>query len=309
MKAAIYCRLSEEDRDKKRKTDESESIHNQKELLKEYAAKKGWEVYQVYTDEDYGGSDRTRPAFGSLLADAEEKKFDIVLCKTQSRFTREVELVEKYIHGLFPIWGIRFVSVVDNADTANEGNKKARQINALVNEWYLEDMSESIRSVLDDKRKKGLHIGSFALYGYKKDPHQKGRIIIDPEAASVVKKIYAMAEEGFTVAAIAECLNRDGILNPTAYKQKKGLRYRQVSEKTLWRGSGVSSILRNRMYTGTMVQGRQGSVSYKLRKNGQRPKEKWFIVENTHEPIIERERWEAVQNRGRGTKKNIETVV
>ena len=106
--------------------------------------------------------------FNKLLNDAEHRKFDIILCKTQSRFTRELELVEKYIHGLFPIWGIRFISIVDNADTANKGNKKSRQINGLVNEWYLEDMSENIRSVLADRRKNGFHIGAFALYGYKK---------------------------------------------------------------------------------------------------------------------------------------------
>lgn len=96
------------------------------------------------SDDDYTGADRNRPEFQRLLRDAEEKAFEIILCKTQSRFTRELELVEKYIHGLFPVLGIRFVSIVDNADTNNKGNKKSRQINGLVNEWYLEDMSENI---------------------------------------------------------------------------------------------------------------------------------------------------------------------
>ena len=148
MKAAIYCRLSEEDRNKQCETDDSGSIRNQKAMLMQYAAGQGWEIYHIYSDDDYTGSDRRRPEFNRLLADAKAHKFDIVLCKTQSRFTRELELVEKYIHGLFPIWGIRFVSIVDNADTANKGNKKSRQINGLVNEWYLEDMSDNIRSVL-----------------------------------------------------------------------------------------------------------------------------------------------------------------
>ena len=167
-KAAIYCRLSEEDRNKVHETDDSSSIQNQKSMLVQYALEQGWEVYHIYSDDDYTGSDRRRPEFNRLLKDAEQRKFDIVLCKTQSRFTRELELVEKYIHGLFPIWGIRFISIVDNADTANKGNKKSRQINGLVNEWYLEDMSENIRSVLTDRRKNGFHIGAFALYGYKK---------------------------------------------------------------------------------------------------------------------------------------------
>ena len=127
MKAAIYCRLSEEDRNKANPSEDSGSIRNQKSMLIGYALEKGWEIYKVYSDDDYTGADRKRPAFNQLLRDAEDGKFQIVLCKTQSRFTRELELVEKYIHGLFPLWGIRFVSIVDNADTENRGNKKSRQ--------------------------------------------------------------------------------------------------------------------------------------------------------------------------------------
>lgn len=120
-------------------------------MLLQYAIAQGWEVCSLHSDDDYTGSDRNRPEFQRLLNDAEQRKFDIILCKTQSRFTRELELVEKYIHGLFPVWGIRFVSIVDNADPASKGNKKSRQINGLVNEWYLGDMSENIRSVLNNR--------------------------------------------------------------------------------------------------------------------------------------------------------------
>ena len=132
MKTAIYCRLSEEDRNKSNRNDDSISIQNQKSMLIQYAIDQGWEIYDIYSDDDYTGSDRNRPQFKRLLIDAQAQKFNIVLCKTQSRFTRELELVEKYIHGLFPVWGIRFVSIVDNADTENKGNKKSRQINGLV---------------------------------------------------------------------------------------------------------------------------------------------------------------------------------
>ena len=110
MKVAIYCRLSEEDRDKKFETDDSNSIQNQKTMLLQYAMEQGWELYNVYSDDDYTGSDRRRPEFNRLLKDAELHRFDIVLCKTQSRFTRELELVEKYIHGLFPTRYLRVVS-------------------------------------------------------------------------------------------------------------------------------------------------------------------------------------------------------
>lgn len=191
-KVAIYCRLSEEDRNKQSEEDDSKSIQNQKSMLLKYSLDNDWDVYDIYSDDDYTGSDRYRPDFNRLLKDAENKKFDIVLCKTQSRFTRELELVEKYIHGLFPLWGIRFLSIVDNADTDNKGNKKSRQINGLVNEWYLEDMSDNIRSVLTDRRKDGYHIGAFALYGYEKDPNQKGHLIIDEEAAKIVREVFEL---------------------------------------------------------------------------------------------------------------------
>lgn len=298
-KAALYCRLSEEDRNKANANDDSASIQNQKSMLIQYTMEKGWEVYHIYSDDDYTGSDRSRPAFQRLLADARAHKFDIILCKTQSRFTRELELVEKYIHGLFPLWGIRFVSIVDNADTDNKGNKKSRQINGLVNEWYLEDMSDNIRSVLTSRREQGFHIGSFALYGYQKDPNQKGHLIIDPEAATVVRRVFALFAQGHGKTAIARILNEEGIPNPTEYKRQKGLRYRAPPGKTgtLWKYPAIAHMLTNEIYLGNMVQGRYGSVSYKTKQNKPRPKEQWIRVENTHEAILDRALWDQVQAR------------
>ncbi len=297
MKTAIYCRLSEEDHDKKQKTDDSESIQNQKNMLLQYAMEHGWDIYDIYSDDDYTGADRKRPEFNRLIKDAEAKKFDIVLCKTQSRFTRELELVEKYIHGLFPSLGIRFVSVVDNADTANKGNKKSRQINGLVNEWYLEDMSENIKSVLNNKRKNGVHIGSFALYGYKKDPDQKGHLVVDEEAAAVVREVFTLFSQGYGKTAIARMLNDRGIPNPTEYKRLQGLRYQCPSNKsrTLWKYPAISDMLTNEMYIGNMVQGKYGSISYKSKENRPRAKNEWYIVEGTHEAIIDRPLWNTVQ--------------
>lgn len=297
MKVAIYCRLSEEDRNKQSETEDSGSIQNQKSMLLQYALEQGWDIYNIYSDDDYTGADRRRPEFNRLLADARQRKFDIVLCKTQSRFTRELELVEKYIHGLFPIWGIRFISIVDNADSANKGNKKSRQINGLVNEWYLEDMSENIRSVLVNRRKNGFHIGAFALYGYKKDPEQKGHLIIDEEAAAVVREVFTLFSKGYGKTAIARMLNDRGIPNPTEYKRLHGLRYKQPKTKTgtLWKYSAISDMLANEIYIGNMVQGKYGSVSYKTKQNRPRPKSEWYIVEGTHEPIIDRELWDSVQ--------------
>ena len=186
--AAIYCRLSVEDAEKR--AAESESIRNQRALLLGYAKKQGWAVYDIYADEDYSGLREDRPAFQRLLADAEERKFSIILCKTQSRFTRDMELVEKYLHGKFAEWGIRFIAVVDHVDTQDRAGKKARQINGLINEWYLEDLSGNVRAVLDHKRHSGCYIASFALYGYRKDPDRKGHLLIDEEAAAVVREVF-----------------------------------------------------------------------------------------------------------------------
>jgi DNA invertase Pin-like site-specific DNA recombinase len=297
MKVAIYCRLSEEDKNKREEKDDSESIQNQKSMLLSYAVKQEWEVYHIYSDDDFTGADRNRPAFNKLLEEAEARKFDIVLCKSQSRFTRELELVEKYIHDLFPIWGIRFISIVDNADTAVKGNKKARQINGLINEWFLEDLSENIRSVFKTKKENGYHIGAFALYGYIKNPDKKGHLIIDEEAAEVVREVFNLFVNGYGKSVIAKMLNDRGIPNPTEYKRRKGLRYCQAKNKnsTLWKYFAISDMLINEMYIGNMVQGRYKSVSYKSKTNKPCPKDEWVVVPNTHEPIIERDLWNRVQ--------------
>ena len=299
MKVAIYCRLSEEDRNKANKFDDSNSIRNQKSMLIQYAHKQDWEIYDIYSDDDYAGADRNRPQFKRMLADAEAHMFDIILCKTQSRFTRELELVEKYIHGLFPLWGIRFVSIVDNADTDNKGNKKSRQINGLVNEWYLEDMSENIRSVLKSRREHGFHIGAFAPYGYKKDPDSKGHLIIDEEAAEVVKEIFCLFADGYGKSTIARILNDRGIPNPTEYKRLKGFRYAQSSKAAspLWKYHSVQWVLSNEAYIGNLIQGKMESISYKTKELRWKPKDQWIKVEGTHEPIIEQDLWEKVQKK------------
>ena len=298
-RVAIYCRLSEEDRNKENEEDDSTSIQNQKLMLTEYSIRQGWDLQGVYSDDDYTGADRNRPNFNKILKLAEKKEIDIILCKSQSRFTRELELVEKYINGLFIEWGIRFIGLVDNADTNVKGNKKSRQINGLVNEWYLEDLSENIKSVLKSKRQKGLYTGGLALYGYQKDPNQKGHLIIDPIAAEIVREVFSLYNQGHGKTAIARTLNNRGIPNPTQYKIEQGITYKTPKNKlgTLWKYSAIQSMLSNQMYIGNMVQGRYGSVSYKSKKNKPKPKEEWVIVEGTHEPIIDRDLWDSVQSK------------
>ena len=232
-----------------------------------------------------------------MIQAAKQKKFQIILCKSQSRFTRDMELVEKYIHGLFPIWGIRFIAVADNADTEVKGNKKARQINGLVNEWYLEDLSENVRMVFDLKRREGKYIGGFPIYGYRKDPADKNHIIPDPEAAEVVRQIYQWSLEGHGRQNIAYLLNQRGIPNPTRYKAERGwtCNHPIKNDFGLWNKVAVGRILTNEMYTGVMIQGRRKKVSYKSKVIIDTPESEWYRVEGTHEAIIDRATFEAVQ--------------
>lgn len=299
MNCAIYCRLSKEDGvfPGMDKAGESESILNQKTMLRQYAEEMGWEIHGMYADEDYSGADRDRPGFRQLLRDAEAGRFRIILCKSQSRFTRDMELVEKYIHTLFPIWGIRFIALLDHADTDVKGNKKARQINGLVNEWYLEDLSENIRAVLDNKRKNGKYIASFPLYGYRKDPHDHNRLLIDPEAAENVRMIFALAECGYGRQRIADYLNSHGIPSPAQYRQQKEQNYRNAllaPESAGWNRTSVGRVLQNEMYTGCLIQGKRKKLSYKSAKICDVRQEDWIRTEHTHEAIIPKHRFDAL---------------
>lgn len=298
-RVAIYCRLSQEDRNKRSRENDSESIKNQKIMLKEYAEDQDWEIQGIYSDDDFTGTDRNRPAFNEVIRLAEAKEIDIVLCKSQSRFARELEIVEKYINGKFFEWGTRFKTITDNIDinAPLEDTIMLRQMNGIMDESYLRNNSISIKSALRTKRTRGEFTGSFALYGYKKDPNNKNHLIIDPIAAEVVKEIFNLYNKGYGKTAIARELNNKGIPNPTQYKVEQGIMYKTPPNKigTLWKYSSIDDILHNEMYIGTMVQGKYGSVSYKTKKNKPKPKDEWVKVPNTHEPIIDIELWNSVQ--------------
>ena len=233
-----------------------------------------------------------------MIAEAEQRRFDLVLVKTQSRFTRDMELVERFLHNKFPLWGIRFVAVLDHVDTELNGTKKARQINGLINEWYLEDLSENIRAVLGMKRKSGQYIGSFPVYGYQKDPADHNHLLIEKQSADVVREIFRLYLSGYGKQRIAEQLNERGIPNPTRYKQQQGLNYVNGSEKDslgLWNRTTVGRILKNRMYAGDMVQGKRRRISYKSKALLSVPKSQWIVVLDTHEAIVDRNTFETVQ--------------
>ena len=298
-RVVLYLRLSKEDLDKCG-GDNSESIINQRLLLTDHALAQGWTVVDTYIDDDYSGLYDDLPAFDRLIRDSKLGKFDIVLCKSQSRFTRNMEHLEKYLHHDFVLLGIRFVALADGVDTEVEGNKKTRQIYGLTNEWYSEDLSRNIRSVFRAKMKAGQFLGSFAPYGYLRDPEDRHQFVIDEYAAGVVNLIFDLALQGYGSKTICYRLEDMGIDSPTVYKRKQGnyanVRAGEFTMKyNLWSTTTVNRILGNETYIGTLIQGRWEKVSYKDKKVVETPKERWVIVENHHPPIIAREKFDQVQ--------------
>ncbi len=222
-RVVLYLRLSKEDIEKPTKEAISESIKNQELMLREEARKHpDWQIVGVFCDEDFSGAGTYRPDFEKMIKLCENGEVDIVLCKSQSRFSRDMEVIEKYLHRNFIEWGVRFVSIVDNADTANKGNKKARQINALVNEWFLEDLSDNIKATFRTKWENGECTSSFAKYGFLKDPKNKNHLIIDPIAKEVKEQIKNMIFAGYGQDKIANILEEKKIPSPYEYKAMNG---------------------------------------------------------------------------------------
>ena len=219
LRVGIYLRLSNEDKDKVNKDDDSESIKNQRNMLIDYIDKHPeFALIDEYCDEDLSGAGTFRPEFERLIRDCENHKLDIVLCKSQSRFSRDMEVVERYINNKFKEWNIRFIGLSDNADTDNSGNKKSRQINGLVNEWYLEDVSNNIRSAFNSKMKQGEYISPFAAFGYEVSKEDNNKLVVDPIAAAVVKEIYNLYLNGYGFTGVAKYLNSRNIPSPSLYK-------------------------------------------------------------------------------------------
>lgn len=289
-KAAIYCRLSRED-DNIAMDEQSKSIQNQQKLLCDYAKKKGFSIYCMYVDDNYSGLDNARPAFCRMIEDARCGRFDTILCKNQSRFTRDMKTAQQYLNELFPLWGIHFVGVCDGTDTDNEKNLRMRQINSLVNEWYCEDLSDNIRQILRNKMKRGQFIGSFACYGYTKDPQNSHQLIPDPPAAAIVREIYQLYLDGFSLAKIAAILTKRQMPPPCFYKIQQGLLFQTPFLKNKnyeihWATSSVRNILTNPIYTGTLIQGMTQKESVKSKRRISLSKEEWAIFPHAHPALI-----------------------
>ena len=221
FRVILYIRLSVEDGDII-DGDVSKSIRNQLLYLLSECKSRNWEVVAIFCEEGISGADDNRPEWLKSLRYCECGNTEIFLCKSQSRFSRSMEMIEKYLHKEFVSWNVRFVGLVDNTDTDIQGNKKTRQINGLVNEWQVEDQSINTRKILRNKKSNGLYTGSFAPYGYIKDPKDKYRLIIDETAAKVVKEIFNMYASGMGYHLICKKLNEEKVPTPTEYKKMQG---------------------------------------------------------------------------------------
>lgn len=299
----FYIRLSREDA---RGNDESESVHNQRLILTDWLNNQFDDDNYILVDEFVddgvsGTTDDERPDFQRLLRFIEAEKINCVVVKNLARSFRNHADQGYYLEDWFVIHQVRFVSLyqqpIDTYKDPHGATNIGVPVQGVLNESHAKDTSENVRKTFDKKREKGLHIGSFAAYGYKKDPEDKNALVIDEEAAEVVRDIFTWFLDGMSKNSIVRTMNERGVLCPSLYKQSKGMKYKNphAENKPLWNAKTVTEMLKNRLYVGDMVQGRYRVRSYKIHIQDVVPEDEWFIVENTHEPIIDRERFAKVQ--------------
>ncbi len=222
FRVILYIRLSQEDGDLE-DGDVSGSIKNQLQLLLDECKSKNWKVVGIFCEEDISGCDDNRPEWLKAIRFAEVGNTEIVLCKSQSRFTRSMEMVEKYLHKSFPEWNVRFLGLVDKTDSNDQESKKSRQINGLVNEWYVEDASKNTRATLNNMKRNGQFTGSVAPYGYFIDPNDKHHLIPDLYAREAIRLMAGMLKQGKSMRQVIEVLMKKRFLTPADYKTEKGL--------------------------------------------------------------------------------------
>lgn len=300
--AAIYLRLSKEDGDVAAGgRPESNSISNQKDLIMDYVGKHPEiHVHSVRVDDGYSGVDFNRPNFQQMLDDIRTGSVDCVIVKDLSRFGRNYIEAGRYIEKIFPMMGVRFIAVTDGYDSLNNagGSEMMVPFKNLINDAYSRDISIKIRSNLEVKRKRGEYIGAFVSYGYRKSEEDKNRIVVDEYAAGVVKDIFRMKLLGMSQQAIADTLNEKGILPPLAYKNSIGIRLKtsfDMGETPEWNPVSVTRVLKNELYTGVLIQGKQTTPNYKVKTRVMKPESQWARIEDSHEAVISRQDFDLVQ--------------
>lgn len=296
--ATLYLRLSRDDGDK----EESNSITGQRELLRDYISQRPeFREYAVRVDDGFSGSTFERPSFQKMIEDVKAGRTDCIIVKDLSRFGRNYLDAGEYIEKIFPFLGVRFIAVNDNYDSL--GDKKASDdliipFKNLINEAYCRDISVKIRSQLEIKRKNGQFLGSFAAFGYLKDEQNKNKLVVDQYAADIVRDIFKWKLEGVSPQDIADALNKLGVLSPMEYKRSLGMKFTtsfKTNAKAVWSAGTVIRVLKNPIYTGVLVQGKETTPSYKVHKRVTKDESEWSVIEDSHEAIISKIDFDSVQ--------------
>ena len=296
ISTALYIRLSVEDNNKR-----GNSIETQKLVLEKFLlGKPELRLYDIYIDNGATGTNFNRDGFQRMLSDIESGKVGCVIVKDLSRLGRNAIDTGYYIERYFPSHNVRFISVTDQFDSENPDNLHGGIILPLknmINEAYALDIGRKIKAQARQDMKEGKYVGARAPFGYMKDPDDHHHLIVDPVAAEVVKNIFDWFLQGMSILGIAKRLNHMGIPNPSAYKRQCGLNYKHPAGQldSAWPDSSVKRVLKNRLYVGDMVQNKNRTKSYKVQVSVAVPEEKWVIVPNMHEAIIDREKFETVQ--------------
>ena len=291
----VYARLSKDDGDADK---ESNSITNQLQMLRYNAKEKGFEVIGEYVDDGYSGTTFNRPDLNRMIKDAmDDPEPSGIMVKDMSRFGRNNAMFMYYVEEIFPNNDILFIALNDDVDTRFDENEMM-PFKSIMNEYYARDTSKKIRSVKKTTALSGGFCGSFAPYGYVVDPENKRKLLVDPDTAPIVKRIFELSKQGNSVHQIARTLCEDDVLIPRAYRaMKKGTLETSTGFKfpTDWVAKNVKMILENQVYLGHMVSHKTQTKSFKNKKPVAVPKEEWIIVRNTHEAIIDEETFELVQ--------------
>lgn len=287
---ALYIRLSKEDENE----GPSGSVTNQQSLLHAFVREHRLDVYDTYIDDGWSGTSFDRPGFQRMLRDIEAGKVNMVITKDLSRLGRDYIMTGHYMERYFPEKRVRYISLLDGVDTGIESSANdITPFRAIMNDMYAKDISKKIKSVKHDKQRKGEFIGGKPMYGYRMHPSEKNRIVIDEDAAPVVRRIFAMALAGTSCRQIAVRLNEEGVLSPAAYAGLTLSCHGPYSGQ--WSSERITAMLKNETYIGNMVQGRTARISYKTKKCLRRQPQQWVVVEHTHEPLIDPETFRKVQ--------------
>ena len=293
----IYARVSKEDKC----SNDNSSIENQVSMLSSFISRMpNWTPARIYIDEGASGATFDRRGFRDMMADVRSSAINLVLVKDLSRFGRNYLETGRYLEEELPALGCRFVAISDNIDTADGENDILPFLNAI-NDFYIKDTSNRIKSVLTTKALDGQKLSGTCPYGYERNPNERTRLVIDDAAAKIVHHIFELRAQGMGYAAIARTLNKNSILSPRAhYFQKQGRENRAAPKTTaacsvMWAAGTVKLILHNELYIGNTIAFKRKTRSYRDSRDIKRHESEWIRTEDTHEAIIERELWDKVQ--------------